>query len=102
MVQYGVFICILNLQDNEYFDLTMDSEVMSWSIHQPDDWKVGRRGETYMWGSGRHGEITEGCRMAVKPVKVMSLGNCQTVGVFFPSIVVSSCCPSVYLCFWCF
>ncbi|XP_035829751.1 probable E3 ubiquitin-protein ligase HERC1 isoform X3 [Aplysia californica] len=65
--------------DNKKWDLTMDGQIMSWATQQPEDWQSGGRCESFMWGSGRHGQICEGGRVALLPVKVSSLSNAQQI-----------------------
>ncbi|KAK7467957.1 hypothetical protein BaRGS_00036800 [Batillaria attramentaria] len=65
--------------DNKLWDLTMDTQIMSWAVHRPEDWQLGGRCETYVWGSGRHGQMCEGGRIAMTPTKVPSLSNGQQV-----------------------
>lgn len=57
----------------------MDSQIMTWAVQRPEDWQVGGRGETFVWGSGRHGQMCEAGRVSTKPVKVPSLSACQQV-----------------------
>jgi E3 ubiquitin-protein ligase HERC1 len=71
------------MQDNGRFDLAMDTQIMTWAVQRPEDWQMGGRGETFVWGSGRHGQMCEGGRVAVKPVKVPSLSACQQVGQLY-------------------
>lgn len=73
------------LQDNSRWDLTMDSQIMTWAVQRPEDWQVGGRGETFVWGSGRHGQMCEAGRVSTKPVKVPSLSACQQVSSSFLS-----------------
>ncbi|KAK7116135.1 hypothetical protein V1264_001871 [Littorina saxatilis] len=65
--------------DNIRWDLTMDCQIMTWAVQHPEDWQVGGRGETFVWGSGRHGQMCEAGRVAMKPTKVPSLSSCQQV-----------------------
>ncbi|KAH9513367.1 putative E3 ubiquitin-protein ligase herc1 [Bulinus truncatus] len=65
--------------DNKQWDLTSDSQVMSWATQQPEDWQTGGRCQSFMWGSGRHGQICEGGRVALTPVKIPSLSNAQQI-----------------------
>ncbi|KAL8615069.1 hypothetical protein ACOMHN_013603 [Nucella lapillus] len=65
--------------DNSSWDLNMDSQIMLWAVQRPEDWQVGGRGETYVWGSGRHGQMCEAGRVTMVPAKVPSLSSCQQV-----------------------
>ncbi|CAL1541385.1 unnamed protein product [Lymnaea stagnalis] len=65
--------------DNKQWDLTSDSQIMSWAIQQPEDWQTGGRCQSFMWGSGRHGQICEGGRVALMPLKIPSLSNAQQI-----------------------
>lgn len=57
----------------------MDIQIMTWSVQRPEDWQVGGRCETYVWGSGRHGQMCEAGRIALNPIKAPSLSNAQQV-----------------------
>ncbi|XP_059169765.1 probable E3 ubiquitin-protein ligase HERC1 isoform X3 [Physella acuta] len=68
--------------DNKQWDLTSDSQIMSWATQQPEDWQTGGsffRCQSFMWGSGRHGQICEGGRVALLPIKIPSLSNAQQI-----------------------
>ncbi|XP_076465936.1 putative E3 ubiquitin-protein ligase HERC1 isoform X3 [Babylonia areolata] len=65
--------------DNSRWDLNMDSQIMMWAVQRPEDWQLGGRGETYVWGSGRHGQMCEAGRVSMVPTKVPSLSSCQQV-----------------------
>ena len=52
---------------------------MTWATTHPEDWQAGGRCDSYMWGSGRHGQLCEGGRVALVPGRVPSLANCQQV-----------------------
>ncbi|BFZ01051.1 hypothetical protein BsWGS_04090 [Bradybaena similaris] len=65
--------------DNKQWELTMDGQIMAWATQQPEDWQTCGRCQTCMWGSGRHGQICEGGRVALLPVKIPSLSNAQQI-----------------------
>ncbi|GFS09040.1 HECT and RLD domain-containing E3 ubiquitin protein ligase family member 1 [Elysia marginata] len=69
----------VNPYDNKFWDLSMDAQIMSWATQQPEDWQSGGRCQAYMWGSGRHGQICEGGRVALLPAKIASLSNAQQI-----------------------
>ena len=71
--------CCLMLQNNSYWDLTKDTQIILWSQQRPEDWQLGGRCEAFMWGSGRHGQMCEGGRALFVPTKVNSFTCAQKV-----------------------
>ncbi|PVD19395.1 hypothetical protein C0Q70_19883 [Pomacea canaliculata] len=65
--------------DNKRWDMTMDAQIMTWAVQRPEDWQLGGHSETYIWGSGRHGQMCEAGRISLMPIKVPSLSNSQQV-----------------------
>lgn len=59
--------------------MTMDAQIMTWAVQRPEDWQLGGHSETYIWGSGRHGQMCEAGRISLMPIKVPSLSNSQQV-----------------------
>ncbi|XP_050402259.2 probable E3 ubiquitin-protein ligase HERC1 [Patella vulgata] len=67
------------IMDNSKWDLTMDSQMMSWAIQRPEDWQIGGLYEAFLWGYGRHGQMCEGGQSATRPVKVPSFSCAQQI-----------------------
>ena len=71
---------------------------MSWATQRPEDWQLGGKCETFLWGGGRHGQMCEAGRSAFTPVHAPSFSCAQQVTVLtFPSKAHSFSCILVEL-----
>jgi len=59
--------------------LTTDAEIMTWASQKPEDWQIGGKCETYMWGYERHGQLCDGGRVVLTPVNVPAYSVAQQV-----------------------
>ena len=44
--------------DNRQWSVEQDGELMAWATHQPHDWQMGGGCSAFLWGSGRHGQVS--------------------------------------------
>ncbi|KAK3583560.1 hypothetical protein CHS0354_026149 [Potamilus streckersoni] len=65
--------------DNTRWSLEMDSQIMVWATQRPEDWQIGGKCEAFLWGNGRHGQMCEGGRAIITPVKVQSFSCAQQI-----------------------
>nr|QHB15577.1 putative E3 ubiquitin-protein ligase HERC1 [Bemisia tabaci] len=64
--------------NNENWSLEADTQLMCWAKTMPQDWQIGGKCDTYMWGSGRYGQLAEAGSWIV-PFLVESFSNAQQV-----------------------
>ncbi|XP_033110674.1 probable E3 ubiquitin-protein ligase HERC1 [Anneissia japonica] len=89
--------------DNTTWTLLMDEQIITWATQQPEDWQLGGKCDTYLWGSGRHGQMAETGRSAILPTLTPSLSNVQQITcgqnctfVIHPNGTVSACGEGSY------
>lgn len=44
---------------NSLWSIKQDEQIIHWVRHRPQDWQIGGKCKTYMWGSDRHGQLAE-------------------------------------------
>lgn len=44
---------------NSLWSIEQDEEIIQWVKQKPQDWQIGGKCKTYMWGSDRHGQLAE-------------------------------------------
>ena len=68
-----------SFQDNHFWTVSMDEQVMQWVTQRPEDWRVGGKCESFLWGGGRHGQLCEAGRMVATPTHTPSFACAQQV-----------------------
>ena len=67
-------------QDNSCWDFVVDQQIASWACEHPEDWQLGGKCNTYLWGGGRRGQLCEGGSGVSTPALASSFSKAQQVG----------------------
>ncbi|XP_045467504.1 probable E3 ubiquitin-protein ligase HERC1 isoform X2 [Harmonia axyridis] len=64
---------------NIFWTLKQDEQIMQWVVQRPQDWQIGGKCDTYLWGSDRHGQLAEVGYNAPSPVLVRSFESARKI-----------------------
>ncbi|XP_063233987.1 probable E3 ubiquitin-protein ligase HERC1 isoform X2 [Bacillus rossius redtenbacheri] len=64
---------------NSAWSLKADEQIMQWVTERPHDWQIGGKCYTFLWGSGRHGELAEAGRSCLTPTLTDTFSAAQQI-----------------------
>ncbi|XP_068597946.1 probable E3 ubiquitin-protein ligase HERC1 [Brachionichthys hirsutus] len=67
------------LMDNSKWGSVIDEQIMSWATSKPEDWHLGGKCDVFLWGAGRHGQLSEAGRNILVPTTAPSFAQAQQV-----------------------
>ena len=76
----------------------MDEQIIQWVSQRPEDWRVGGKCESFLWGGGRHGQLCEAGRMVATPTHTPSFSCAQQIICGQNCTFVITCSGSVVAC----
>ena len=65
--------------DPARWDFDKDSQIVQWSHLAPEDWCLGGKCSVYLWGSGRHGQLSEAGRGVLNPTVAPSFSLAKKI-----------------------
>ncbi|KAG5885881.1 hypothetical protein JTB14_019144 [Gonioctena quinquepunctata] len=64
---------------NVFWTLKQDEQIMQWATQRPQDWQMGGRCKSFLWGSDRHGQLAELGYSASIPALVESFSSARKI-----------------------
>ncbi|CAH0559022.1 unnamed protein product [Brassicogethes aeneus] len=64
---------------NVFWTLKQDEQLIQWVTQRPEDWQIGGKCKTYMWGSDRHGQLAELGYSSSVPMNVESFSIAKKI-----------------------
>lgn len=61
------------------WDSVKDSQIVQWAYQSPEDWCHGEKCSVYMWGSSRHGQLSDVGRSTPNPTIAPSFSLAKQV-----------------------
>ncbi|KAF5301595.1 hypothetical protein FQR65_LT08900 [Abscondita terminalis] len=59
----------LEAAQNTFWSMKQDEQIIQWITQRPNDWQIGGKCTSYVWGSDRHGQLAEvGCSASTPTV----------------------------------
>ena len=67
------------VQDNSKWTMTKDEQLVTWVNQRPQDWQVDGKCQVFMFGSGRHGQLSDQTTSSHAPALVNQFNQARQV-----------------------